>query len=164
MNTHTRTSDSDLATLTDDAKTLLSDTADVAGDGVAAARRRLTAAMDSARDIAGQVRDRTVKNCQGRGQSRARKSLQSPRHRRRSRGDPRLYHHPSPLAQWRLSGLVFSHGEHSGRFNHRGTEVCEWKPDQQQVLFTFRTVTFTCFLPFSVPLCLCGKNCRNPTK
>jgi len=46
--------------LADDARALMTATADVAGEKVADARKRLAAALDSAKDMAGRVRDRAV--------------------------------------------------------------------------------------------------------
>jgi ElaB/YqjD/DUF883 family membrane-anchored ribosome-binding protein len=59
MNKHTTTS-SDMGTLAEDARALMAATADVAGEKVGEARKRLSAALESARDVAGRVRDKAV--------------------------------------------------------------------------------------------------------
>jgi len=46
--------------LADDARALLSATADVAGEKVGAARKRLSAALENGRVLAGRVRDQAV--------------------------------------------------------------------------------------------------------
>jgi len=60
MNKHTKASSPDLGTLTEDARALVAATADVAGEKVAEARKRLTTALDTARDMAGRARDQAV--------------------------------------------------------------------------------------------------------
>ena len=50
----------EMGQLADDARALMTATADVAGEKVADARKRLAAALDSAKDMAGRVRDRAV--------------------------------------------------------------------------------------------------------
>ncbi len=50
----------DLGTLAEDARALLTATADVAGDKVAEARKRLAAALESGKEIYGRVRDKAV--------------------------------------------------------------------------------------------------------
>ena len=60
MNKHTHTPGNDMGTLAEDARALMAATADVAGEKVGEARKRLTAALESARDVAGRVRDRAV--------------------------------------------------------------------------------------------------------
>jgi ElaB/YqjD/DUF883 family membrane-anchored ribosome-binding protein len=59
MNKHTTTSN-DMGTLAEDARALMAATADVAGEKVGEARKRLSAALESAKDVAGRVRDRAV--------------------------------------------------------------------------------------------------------
>ena len=46
--------------LAEDAQALMAATADVAGEKVGEARKRLAAALERAREIAGRVRDKTV--------------------------------------------------------------------------------------------------------
>lgn len=64
MNEYKPRATSDLAALADDARTLMSATADVAGEKVAAARKRLNAALERAKEIAGTVRDKAVAGAQ----------------------------------------------------------------------------------------------------
>ncbi|HWW00311.1 MAG TPA: hypothetical protein VNZ64_11490 [Candidatus Acidoferrum sp.] len=52
--------DNDLGTLAEDARALMTATADVAGDKVAEARRRLAAALDSGKRIFGRVKEKAV--------------------------------------------------------------------------------------------------------
>jgi len=60
MSKHTAETSSDVSALAEDARALLSATADVAGEKVGDARKRLTAALERAKEIAGQVRDKAV--------------------------------------------------------------------------------------------------------
>jgi ElaB/YqjD/DUF883 family membrane-anchored ribosome-binding protein len=60
MNKHTQAASNDLGTLAEDARALMTATADVAGEKVGEARKRLAAALDSAKEIAGNVRDKAV--------------------------------------------------------------------------------------------------------
>ena len=60
MNKETQAISNDLGTLAEDARELLTATADVAGDKVGQARKRLAAALDSAKHIAANVRDKAV--------------------------------------------------------------------------------------------------------
>ena len=60
MNKETQATGNDLGTLAEDAHALLTATADVAGDKVGQARKRLSAALESAKEIAGNVRDKAV--------------------------------------------------------------------------------------------------------
>ena len=50
----------DIGTLAEDARVLLAATADVAGEKVAEARKRLAAALESGKEVYGRVRERTV--------------------------------------------------------------------------------------------------------
>ena len=50
----------DIGTLADDAQALMAATADVAGEKVGQARKRLAAALDRAKQMAGTVRDKAV--------------------------------------------------------------------------------------------------------
>lgn len=59
MNQQTE-ANNDLGTLAEDARALMTATADVAGDKVNDARKRLAAALDSAKDMAACVRDKAV--------------------------------------------------------------------------------------------------------
>jgi ElaB/YqjD/DUF883 family membrane-anchored ribosome-binding protein len=60
MHKQRQAGDNDMGTLAEDARALMAATADVAGDKVAGARRRLTAALDGGRQIFGRVRDKAV--------------------------------------------------------------------------------------------------------
>ena len=60
MNTHKHTASNDLGTLAEDARALMAATADVAGEKVAEARKRLHSALESAKEIATNVRDKAV--------------------------------------------------------------------------------------------------------
>jgi ElaB/YqjD/DUF883 family membrane-anchored ribosome-binding protein len=60
MNKPTEAISNDLGTLAEDARALMTATADVAGEKVGEARKRLAAALDSAKEMAGCVRDKAV--------------------------------------------------------------------------------------------------------
>jgi ElaB/YqjD/DUF883 family membrane-anchored ribosome-binding protein len=60
MNKETQATTSDMGTLAEDARDLMTATADVAGEKVSAARKRLAAALERAKEIAGDVRDKAV--------------------------------------------------------------------------------------------------------
>lgn len=60
MNNPTQAITNDLSTLAEDARALLTATSDVAGEKVSDARKRLAAALDSAKQIGGRVRDQAV--------------------------------------------------------------------------------------------------------
>jgi len=60
MSKQTHENSHDVSQLAEDARALMSATADVAGDRVAEARKRLAAALERAREIAGNVRDKAV--------------------------------------------------------------------------------------------------------
>jgi ElaB/YqjD/DUF883 family membrane-anchored ribosome-binding protein len=60
MSKQTQAIANDLGTLAEDARALMTATADVAGDKVGEARERLAAALDSAKEIAGRIRDKAV--------------------------------------------------------------------------------------------------------
>jgi len=62
MNKQTQANDNDLGTLADDARALMAATADVAGDKVAEARKRLAAALESGKQIFGRVREKAVES------------------------------------------------------------------------------------------------------
>lgn len=57
MSKHTH---DDLGTLAEDARALMAATADVAGDKVTEARKRLSAALERGQEIAGEIRDKAV--------------------------------------------------------------------------------------------------------
>jgi len=52
--------ENNIGTLAEDARALMAATADVAGEKVAEARRRLASALDSGKQMFGRVRDKTV--------------------------------------------------------------------------------------------------------
>jgi ElaB/YqjD/DUF883 family membrane-anchored ribosome-binding protein len=58
--THTRTSGNDIGTLAEDAQALMAATAEVAGEKVGEARKRLATTLDRARDLAADVRDKAI--------------------------------------------------------------------------------------------------------
>lgn len=60
MNKATQAISNDMGQLAEDARALMTATADVAGEKVSEARKRLAAALESAKEIAGSVRDRAV--------------------------------------------------------------------------------------------------------
>jgi ElaB/YqjD/DUF883 family membrane-anchored ribosome-binding protein len=60
MNKHRQADENDLGTLAEDARDLVAATADVAGDKVAEARKRLGAALDRGKELMGRAREKTV--------------------------------------------------------------------------------------------------------
>ena len=60
MNRETQATSTDMGQLAEDAQALMAATADVAGEKVGQARKRLAAALESAKTIAGNVRDKAV--------------------------------------------------------------------------------------------------------
>ena len=60
MNQETQAIRNDMGQLAEDAQALMAATADVAGEKVVAARKRLAAALESAKEIAANVRDKAV--------------------------------------------------------------------------------------------------------
>jgi len=60
MNKQTQSTDNDLGTLAEDARALMAATADVAGEKVGEARKRLAAALENSRQIFGRVRENAV--------------------------------------------------------------------------------------------------------
>jgi ElaB/YqjD/DUF883 family membrane-anchored ribosome-binding protein len=64
MKKHTQAIVNDMGTLVEDARGLMAATAEVAGEKVSEARKRLAAALDSAKEIAGRVRDKAVEGAQ----------------------------------------------------------------------------------------------------
>ena len=61
MNNDTQATSPDCGTLVEDARALMTATADVAAEKVVEARKRLTLALNRAKEIAGRVRDTAVK-------------------------------------------------------------------------------------------------------
>jgi ElaB/YqjD/DUF883 family membrane-anchored ribosome-binding protein len=60
MNKETHATHNDIGSLAEDARALMAATADVAGEKVGAARNRLASALERAKEIAGNVRDKAV--------------------------------------------------------------------------------------------------------
>jgi ElaB/YqjD/DUF883 family membrane-anchored ribosome-binding protein len=60
MNKETQAAGNETNTLAEEARTLMAATADVAGEKVSEARKRLAAALERGREIAGHVRDKAV--------------------------------------------------------------------------------------------------------
>lgn len=60
MNKETQVRSSDMGQLAEDASALMAATADVAGEKVSEARKRLAIALDRAKEIASRVRDKAV--------------------------------------------------------------------------------------------------------
>jgi ElaB/YqjD/DUF883 family membrane-anchored ribosome-binding protein len=60
MNKHTPATSNDMGTLAEDARALMAATADVAGEKVGEARKRLAAALERGKELAGNVRDKAV--------------------------------------------------------------------------------------------------------
>jgi len=69
VNKHTQAHNNEKDTLAEDARALMTATADVAGEKVGEARKRLAAALDSAREIAGRVRDKAVEGAKAADQA-----------------------------------------------------------------------------------------------
>ena len=60
MNKQTQAITNDMSQLADDARALMAATADVAGEKVGEARKRLAAALERGKEIYGQVREKAV--------------------------------------------------------------------------------------------------------
>ena len=60
MDKQTQATRNDMGTLAEDARALMAATADVAGEKVGEARKRLAAALERGKEIAGDVRDKAV--------------------------------------------------------------------------------------------------------
>jgi len=60
MNKQTQTTSSDMGQLAEDARALMAATADVAGEKVGEARKRLAAALEHGKEIYGRVREKAV--------------------------------------------------------------------------------------------------------
>ena len=60
MNKYTQAVSNDMSTLAEDARALVAATADVAGEKVGEARKRLAAALESGKEVYGRVRDKAV--------------------------------------------------------------------------------------------------------
>jgi ElaB/YqjD/DUF883 family membrane-anchored ribosome-binding protein len=64
MNTQKHATSNDMGTLAEDARALVAATADVASDKVVEARKRLTAALESGKELYGRVREKAVEGAQ----------------------------------------------------------------------------------------------------
>ncbi len=62
MEKHEPADENNLSALVRDARALVAATADVAGDKVTEARKRLTAALDSGKELIGRARERAVEH------------------------------------------------------------------------------------------------------
>ena len=60
MDNQTQATGNDMGTLAEDARALMAATADVAGEKVAEARKRLAGALERGKEICGRVRERAV--------------------------------------------------------------------------------------------------------
>jgi len=60
MDPQTQASSNDMGTLAEDARALMAATADVAGEKVAEARKRLAGALERGKEICGRVREKAV--------------------------------------------------------------------------------------------------------
>ena len=60
MNKHTSATGNDMGSLAEDARALMTATADVAGEKVGEARKRLAAALEHGKEIYGRVREKAV--------------------------------------------------------------------------------------------------------
>jgi ElaB/YqjD/DUF883 family membrane-anchored ribosome-binding protein len=69
MNKHTQTTSNELRTLAEDARALITATADVAGEKVGQARQRLAAALENCKEIYGRVRDQAVERAKAADQT-----------------------------------------------------------------------------------------------
>ena len=69
MSKETQAIGHDVGQLAEDARALLSATADVAGEKVGEARKRLAAALESGKEIAGNVRDKVVQGAKAADQT-----------------------------------------------------------------------------------------------
>jgi ElaB/YqjD/DUF883 family membrane-anchored ribosome-binding protein len=60
MSKHTEATSNDMGSLAEDARALMAATADVAGEKVSEARKRLAAALERGKEIYGRVKDKAV--------------------------------------------------------------------------------------------------------
>jgi ElaB/YqjD/DUF883 family membrane-anchored ribosome-binding protein len=60
MNKQTQATSNDMGSLAEDARALMTATADVAGEKVSEARKRLAAALESGKELYGRVREKAV--------------------------------------------------------------------------------------------------------
>jgi len=69
MNKQSQATENDLGTLAEDARALMAATADVAGEKVGEARKRLAAALESGKQIYGRVREKAVEGAKAADQT-----------------------------------------------------------------------------------------------
>jgi ElaB/YqjD/DUF883 family membrane-anchored ribosome-binding protein len=69
MNKQSHATENDLGTLAEDARALMAATADVAGEKVGEARKRLAAALESGKQIYGRVREKAVEGAKAADQT-----------------------------------------------------------------------------------------------
>lgn len=69
MNQENQSDLNDLGTLAEDVRALMDATADVAGEKVADARKRLTVALEKGKEIYGRVKDKTVEGAKAADQA-----------------------------------------------------------------------------------------------
>ena len=69
MNTQTQSIHDDMGQLADDARALMAATADVAGEKVGEARKRLAAALERGKEIYGSVREKAVEGAKAADQA-----------------------------------------------------------------------------------------------
>ena len=69
MNKQTQAISNDVSQLAEDARALMAATADVAGEKVGEARKRLAAALESGKEIYGRVRDKAVEGAKAADQT-----------------------------------------------------------------------------------------------
>jgi ElaB/YqjD/DUF883 family membrane-anchored ribosome-binding protein len=69
MNKQTQAIDTGIGTLAEDARALMAATADVAGEKVSEARKRLAAALESGKEIYGRVRDKAIEGAKATDQA-----------------------------------------------------------------------------------------------
>jgi len=69
MNKQAQAIENDLVTLAEDARALMAATADVAGDKVGEARKRLAAALENGKQLYGRVREKAVEGAKAADQT-----------------------------------------------------------------------------------------------
>ena len=69
MEKHTQAEPNDFGTLADDARALMAATADVAGEKVGEARKRLAAALERGKEIYGRVKEKAVEGAKATDQA-----------------------------------------------------------------------------------------------
>ena len=69
MNKQSQAIENDLGTLAEDARALMAATADVAGEKVGEARKRLAAALEGGKEIYGRVREKAVEGARAADQT-----------------------------------------------------------------------------------------------